>query len=88
MTNDRMRDAHKYCTGNMDMLEKDSICGCFYCLKIFSSRDITEYINDKTGKTAKCPHCGVDSVIGEGSGYPITTEFLEKMHGYWFSVKE
>lgn len=88
MTNDRVVDAHKYCMGNMDMLEKDSVCGCFYCLKMFSPREITEYIIDKSGKTAKCPYCGVDSVIGESSGFPITTEFLEEMKKHWFSVKK
>ena len=24
-----------------------------------------------------CPYCGIDSVIGESSGYPITREFME-----------
>jgi len=28
--------------------------------------------------------CGIDSVIGSASGYPITTEFLESMNRRWF----
>jgi hypothetical protein len=34
--------------------------------------------------TAICPHCGVDSVIGDNCGFPITQEFLAAMHGRWF----
>ena len=35
--------------------------------------------------TALCPYCGIDAVIGESAGYPLTEEFLEKMRDYWFS---
>jgi hypothetical protein len=31
-----------------------------------------------------CARCGIDSVIANASGYPITTEFLKKMHDHWF----
>jgi hypothetical protein len=34
--------------------------------------------------TARCPRCGIDSVIGSASGYPITREFLQTMKSYWF----
>ena len=76
--------AHKYCTANFNMLSKDSLCGCFYCLEVFSPRNINFWINDKDGKTAVCPKCGIDSVISESSGYPLTKEFLSEMHKYWF----
>ena len=75
--------AHRYCTNNRESLKKDSVCGCFYCLKIFSPTEITEWIKD-ANKTALCPYCEIDSVIGEGLGYPITKDFLEEMKKYWF----
>lgn len=31
-----------------------------------------------------CPHCQIDSVIGDASGLPITNEFLKQMHEKWF----
>ena len=34
--------------------------------------------------TAFCPYCGVDAVLGESSGYPITEEFLTAMNRTWF----
>ncbi len=75
--------AHKYCENNKESLKGDSVCGCFYCLKIFSPTEITEWILDTKG-TALCPYCSIDSVIGESSGYPITEEFLKKMKKHWF----
>jgi hypothetical protein len=36
------------------------------------------------GKTALCPRCGIDSVIGEASGCAISLAFLERMKAYWF----
>ena len=64
-------------------LLQDRKCGCFYCLKIFVPKEISNWIED-AGGTAICPYCGIDSVIGEHSGYPITREFLEQMRQYWF----
>jgi hypothetical protein len=75
--------AHTFSSSNKPMLEKDTKCGCFYCLKIFHPREITKWLLD-TPATAVCPYCGVDSVIGESSNYPITTEFLKAMQEHWF----
>ena len=35
-----------------------------------------------------CPKCGIDSVIGSASGYPIEHSFLMKMREFWFSPSE
>lgn len=76
-------EAHKFSINNKSDLEKDRKCGCFFCLRIFDPQEITEWIEDVSG-TAICPYCGIDSVIGSYTGYPITPAFLEKMHRYWF----
>lgn len=72
----------------MEALKKDKVCGCFYCLTIFSPEEIDDWLIDDNDAdrlgTAICPHCGIDSVIGESSGYPITKEFLKKMYDHWF----
>ncbi len=73
--------AHEACTANRDALQKSKLCGCFDCLEVFQPSEITEYLADGT---ALCPHCRVDSVIGDASGFPVTKDFLEKMKKYWF----
>ena len=35
-------------------------------------------------QTALCPKCEIDSVIGSASEFPITKDFLERMHAHWF----
>ena len=75
--------AHQFSCNNKLALLNDKICGCFYCLEIFNPNKIKDWIEDTKG-TALCPFCGIDSVIGESCGYPITKEFLEKMKQYWF----
>ena len=77
-------DAHKFSSHHREQLEKDRICGCFFCEKIFTPGEILDWYEEEG--TAVCPFCGIDSVIGESSGYPITNEFMEKMHDYWFGI--
>lgn len=76
-------EAHKFSINNKEQLLHDKKCGCFYCLTIFNPNEINDWVRDLTG-TAICPYCGIDSVIGESSGFPITVEFLEKMYKEWF----
>lgn len=73
--------AHKYSSDHREQLLHDNVCGCFHCLNIFSPEKITNWLG---AKTAVCPYCGIDAVIGESSGYPVTKEFLQKMKNYWF----
>ena len=75
-------EAHRFSSRNRKSLEKDHICGCFHCTKIFSPTEITEWIEDED--TALCPYCGMDSVIGESSGISMTEQFLKEMHQVFF----
>ena len=81
--------AHDFCNGHMKQLKADKVCGCVFCGKIYSPSEIENWLIsdndcDREG-TAFCPYCGIDCVIGESSGYPITEEFLYEMHQQWFS---
>jgi hypothetical protein len=74
--------AHKRSIRHRAELEASAICGCFYCLSTFPPSEMAEWIDDS--QTALCPDCRVDAVIGSASGYPITPEFLQRMHDHWF----
>ncbi len=80
-----LTEAHRYCTNNRPMLQKGKCCGCFYCLNIYSTDKITDWIPDSQG-TARCPHCGIDSVLPDNAGYPITEGFLKDMKRRWFET--
>ena len=85
MTKDckQIKEAHKFSINHRPELENDSVCGCFSCITIFSPKEIVEWLKDTRG-TAICPHCGIDSIIGESSGYSIEKEFLKEMRTYFF----
>lgn len=77
--------AHKKSTYNKVTLAKSKVAACFYCLRRFAPIDITGWIY--CGETALCPHCEIDAVIGDATGYPIEDDaFLARMHAYWFST--
>ena len=74
--------AHEWSSYHRETLGESDVCGCFYCLEVFPPSEIEDWTDDDD--TALCPKCGIDSVIGSVSGYPIKREFLQKMHDHWF----
>ena len=74
--------AHEWSSYHRKTLRESDVCGCFYCLEVFPPSEIEDWIDDDD--TALCPKCGIDSVIGSASGYPIEREFLKQMHDHWF----
>ena len=77
-------EAHKYSINHKSVILKDKKCGCFHCIEIFSPTEIKEWIEDKLDGTGICPYCGIDSIICQSSGFPITKGFLLEMKKYWF----
>lgn len=77
--------AHRNSSRHRDEIIDSEICGCFYCLQTFPPSDIADWIDEPIDQeqTALCPQCGIDSVIGSSSGFPITKAFLA-MNQYWF----
>jgi hypothetical protein len=79
--------AHKHSSSHHEEIMRSDLCGCFHCLAVYSPLEITEWVDEDengVGQCAICPKCGIDSVIGSASGYPITKDFLRTMHLYWF----
>ena len=82
-----LEEAHRLSIRHQKGLLEGSTCGCFYCCRVFSPSEITEWLDDgetDSEKTALCPYCGIDSVIGSKSGFPINAEFLHRMNQRWF----
>jgi hypothetical protein len=92
-----VRAAHEHRTRNVEEIGKSDLCGCFYCLETFVPTEIEDWVEERPRynnredlespemtKSAICPKCGIDSVIGSASGIPLTAEFLGLMKSYWF----
>ena len=79
-------EVHNHLFKSRKEIEQSVLCGCFKCLAIFSPSKIDDWWDEVDGipQTPVCPECGIDSVIGDKSGYPITQEFLKKMKKHFF----
>jgi hypothetical protein len=82
--------AYKHSSGHREEILDSVSCGCFHCCRIYGPGEIRSWIDehDGVGMTALCPRCGIDSVIGSASGYPITADFLLMMRKYYFSASQ
>lgn len=82
-----LKNAHAHTRNNFNEIISGEKFLCIYCKKIQKSEEylINEHlILDES--TLCCLNCGIDSVIGEKSGYPIfDIEFIETMNEYWFN---
>ncbi len=70
---------------NRHLLGQSDLCGCFYCLSLFSYQDITKWKNDTYDQTAICPFCGMETVIPSNNNYKLTVNFLRKLYNFYFS---
>lgn len=75
--------AHELSSHHAQLIRRSNRCGCFYCQTAFEPSLISEWIDD--AQTAICPFCGIDAVIGDASGFPVTETFLSAMHKFWFA---
>ena len=84
---DLLDAAWRHSSNHREEVEGSTVCGCFYCLETFEPAEIEHWLSDGTVTAALCPRCGIDSVLGGASGYPVTeSTFLRAMHERWFSV--
>jgi len=74
--------AHKCSIQHRRQIKASKFCGCFHCRRIFPRNEVRQWMD--AGTTAICPLCGIDSVIGDASGFPVTKDFLTKMCQVWF----
>ncbi len=84
---ERMKTLHKRCTRNGKKILPETECGCFYCGAVFCGAKITDRIREPgtLGETtARCPVCGIDSVLYGDETLQITPALLREMGDYWF----
>jgi len=74
--------AHQASSNHREAILASDQCGCYYCLRIFPPGEIEEWVEGDN--TALCPYCGIDTVIGDASGIPITEDFLSQMRERYF----
>ena len=97
LDSETIKDAHRLCATNRKLVRASKKCGCFHCEAVFAPSSIDEWIEETQGNysmapdpfTAVCPHCGIDSVLGDACQYPVTDPaFLHAMRIHWFGEEE
>ena len=81
-----LKAAHRHCIYHYQEILDSKICGCFYCKQFFTPDEIEEWVDTDSPPTALCPYCGIDAVIGDASGIPLTKKFLVDMYTQWFDI--
>jgi hypothetical protein len=86
--------AYRFLSNNWRQVQASTMCGCCNCLQTFAPDDVVAWTGlsfddvdneDAMNKqTAVCPHCGSESVLGNGSGFSVGPEFLLQMNEAWF----
>lgn len=75
---------------NKTVIEKEEECGCYRCLKIFSTKEIKEFLPEEKGEeTAICPYCGHGALLtkkmveesGERFDQALLKELLVLIYG-------
>lgn len=80
-------EASKHTYYNFDEIIQSRYAGCFSCLKYYPTFTINEEEHciastphGTLEPTVFCPSCGIDTVIGDASGYDVKNKgFLEYM---------
>lgn len=78
----RLKLAHKHSSDHSDELISSELCRCFFCLESFKPSEIQEWVDEH--RTALCPRCGIDSIIGSAAGIDLGDGFFRQMKWYWF----
>lgn len=85
MVDPKVIATHRLCSNHRALLADWENAACFYCLAVFPTAEIEDWIEegDEEGEaTAHCPRCWIDSVIPWQDW--MTPAFLKAMQEHWF----
>lgn len=85
-----LEEAHRHTISNEQEAKRSHICTCMYCGHRFDPEQTSpEHLWDEgpaRDRTLACPMCGIDAVLAEASGFPVTEpEFIKACSEQWFN---
>lgn len=85
LTSEQIIGASKLSFKNYPKILNSEFCGCYYCLKIYNPKLITEITG--VDSTVVCVYCGIDSVLGANDvSFELNLNSLRQLQEYWFSA--
>jgi hypothetical protein len=91
---------HERTFKNLEEVRASTLAVCLCCKRVIDTAAMFQdtplddicvaCIDDGTmEETVFCPHCGIDAVIGDASGLPVTSpNFVDKLHAMAFRGRE
>lgn len=77
-------EAARFALRNRAQLAASTQAACYHCRERFPPAEVLDWTDQ--GETAVCPRCGVDTVIGNASGFPLDERTLAALYARWFSA--
>ena len=73
---------------NHEHIQKSTECACIHCMQRFKPSEIHTWITEQNNKkTALCPRCGINAVLGDSSGLDLSEQALSAFHDECFKPK-
>lgn len=81
-----LSSAYLHCYDNRKEIERSRICYCICCGTFVQPSEINSYVDD--GRTAICPRCDCDAIIGDGCGIGLDDNLLAALHDRYFDYSD
>jgi hypothetical protein len=78
---EQLQQSYAHARLNRQFMTPGAACRCFYCLRGFSTEQISRWTDD--GNTALCPHCGIDAVLSSNAD-PLSDALIQQLHTIYF----
>lgn len=75
---------HERAHDNEIEILQSKTCSCFFCRQTYDARKVNDWITGESGMSAICPECGMDAVIGDKGGEPLSKETLKELNLAYF----
>lgn len=85
---EEFEDIYKHTKNNEIEIFQSKKCGCLFCTSIFDARKVNEWSGDGKNASAICPHCGMNTLIGDKSGHQIDKSTILNASNFIFHNPE
>ncbi len=59
-------------------------CSCLFCRQSYDARKVSEWNNEEKRISAICPECGMDTVVGDASGFNLDHDTLKAINQAYY----
>ena len=91
LTSADLEAIQRHCKRHRPLVEQSARAGCLHCGASFPTSEIRDWIEERGaaggqegGETAKCPRCGMESVLPSAAPVMLSEQMLAALRTFWF----